>query len=224
MSLAQPECPFLSTLTPHPPIHPHVPPHLQRERQGDIVDKGLFRAMTQMLVDLGQPGRCPAWGSEAPLSMASEWHASCSRLCALPLYACLRVPWPYARTCAGVASSGALPLAWHAAVYFEDFEAPFLERTAEFYRAEVGTASRGGRVERVEPTVASVRCVSMSCCNENSKKWHPSAALCIPRPCRACASDLLPCPHVRPPSTSLRATAQPTLHMPSVGWPKRWSG
>ncbi|KAL4421065.1 hypothetical protein ABPG77_001360 [Micractinium sp. CCAP 211/92] len=49
---------------------------VQRERQGDIVDKGLFRAMSQMLVDLGQP------------------------------------------------------------VYCEDFEVPFLERTAEFYRAE----------------------------------------------------------------------------------------
>lgn len=99
------------------------------------MDKGLFRAMSQMLVDLGQPGGCPA-RMACPLGLAAIATAAFS---ALSPRACL-LGGPARVQAAAGRSDWLAPwhsAAWRHAVYCEDFEVPFLERTAEFYRAEV---------------------------------------------------------------------------------------
>ena len=117
----------------------------QKERTGDIVDKSLVRGMTQMLVDLGHTGGwAGGWGwlggggvgwlkcthsRRTPLNALRCMHCfpSAARHARAPRSTCPSPDGTAPRTAPGPAA---------AAVYCEDFEAPFLERTAEFYRAE----------------------------------------------------------------------------------------
>lgn len=113
------------------------------------MDKALVRSMTQMLSDLGAQG-APATYQVLPAAVADAvscwpvglWFPGCvaqamhanaavASTCAPPF----TPPQPPCPASPHWASTVLHPAACPA-VYMEDFEAPFLERTSEFYAAE----------------------------------------------------------------------------------------
>ena len=124
----------LSGRSPLSPVHYvlrllSLPACVQRERGGDMIDRGLLRAMTQMLVDLGQQGEeggLGGWGAGrrmgsgtllGPALPPHRQHPS-KTSAAANLLTHLPHPTP------------------PSSVYCDDFEAVFLERTADFYARE----------------------------------------------------------------------------------------